>query len=378
MDSFYSYSLSELEQVLTPKFKAKQLYNWIYKKYKPNFNNMSNISVQECRKLRHSYSLDTVVMIDSQISSDNTIKFLAQLKDGLVVESVALIMAEKKVDEVKQRVIRSEQITFCISTQVGCKMACSFCKTGEAGWTRDLTAGEIVAQVVRMKEHMRLGEKKMVNIVYMGMGEPLDNFDNLTKAVDIIADSYGLDIAHRRQTVSTSGLTPNILKLGELNTGVQLAISLHAVSDDLRDELVPLNKAYNIKSIIDAVKKFPVDRRKKILFEYLVIKDKNDDIEDAKKLSVLLSGIDAKVNLIYFNPYPGSIYERPTQKAMERFKFYVLSKGIFCSIRQSKGLDIMAACGQLAGEKVASPSMHKRQREVGRGFYKEIAQRRQS
>ncbi|RLA75534.1 MAG: 23S rRNA (adenine(2503)-C(2))-methyltransferase RlmN [Epsilonproteobacteria bacterium] len=355
MNSFYNYSLRELEQNTKPKYIAKQLYNWAYKKYTTNYQDMTNISPKEISNLKEKYTLDTLSIADVKISLDKTTKFLFELKDKYIIESVALLMAEKKKDKTGQKIIKSEQITFCISTQVGCKMACSFCKTGEGGWSRDLSVGEIVAQVVRMKEYLKLSENKNVNIVYMGMGEPLDNFENLTKAMDIIADSYGLDIAHRRQTVSTSGLTPNILKLGELDTGVQLAISLHAVCDSMRDELVPLNKAYNIQSIINAVKKFPVDTRKKILFEYLVIKDKNDNINDAKKLCDILQGINAKVNLIYFNPYPGSRYERPTDKSMEVFKLYINKKGIFCSIRKSKGLDIMAACGQLAGEKIDNP-----------------------
>jgi 23S rRNA (adenine2503-C2)-methyltransferase len=181
----------------------------------------------------------------------------------------------------------------------------------------------------------------------MGMGEPLDNYDNLVKSIKIISELDGLAISTRRQTISTSGISSKIEKLGAEDLGVQLAISLHAVDDDLRSELIPMNKAYNIKSIIDAVKNFPVDARKKVMFEYLVIKDKNDDIKSADKLIKLLSGINAKVNLIYFNPFPGTDYERPTNKSMIRFQEYLLSKGLLCTIRESKGIDISAACGQL-------------------------------
>ncbi len=198
-----------------------------------------------------------------------------------------------------------------------------------------------------LKKENNIDENKSVNIVYMGMGEPLDNFDNIVKSIKIIADKDGLSINTRRQTISTSGISSKIEKLGELNLGVQLAISLHAVDDGLRSELIPMNKAYNIQSIIDAVKKFPIDTRKKVMFEYLVIKDKNDDIKSADKLVKLLSGIDAKVNLIFFNPFEGTTYERPSKNTMVRFQEYLLSKKLTCTIRESKGMDISAACGQL-------------------------------
>ena len=190
-------------------------------------------------------------------------------------------------------------------------------------------------------------ENKSLNIVYMGMGEPLDNYDNLIKAINILSETEGLAISARRQTISTSGISSKIQKLGDEDLGVQLAISLHAVDDELRSELIPMNKAYNIKSIIDAVKKFPVDKRKRIMFEYLVIKDKNDDIASANRLLKLLDGIKAKVNLIYFNPYPGTLYQRPSSKSMLKFQQYLIDKGQLCTIRESKGLDISAACGQL-------------------------------
>ena len=181
----------------------------------------------------------------------------------------------------------------------------------------------------------------------MGMGEPLDNYYNLVQAIKIISDENGLSIGTRRQTISTSGISSKIKKLGEEDLGVQLAISLHAVDDDLRSELIPMNNAYNIQSIIDAVKAFPIDTRKKVMFEYLVIKDKNDDINSANKLVKLLTGIQAKVNLIYFNPYPGTPYARPSRNSMIKFQEQLIKKGLTCTIRESKGLDISAACGQL-------------------------------
>lgn len=179
------------------------------------------------------------------------------------------------------------------------------------------------------------------------MGEPLDNLENVAKAVKIFNDLDGLAIGSRRQTISTSGLSHQIEKLGEMNLGVLLAISLHAVDDKLRQELMPINKAYNIESVIKAVKAFPIDQRKRVMFEYLVMKGLNDNIESAKKLVKLLHGIKAKVNLIYFNPYPGSPFQRPDVKTVENFRNYLNDHGIICTIRESKGLDISAACGQL-------------------------------
>jgi 23S rRNA (adenine2503-C2)-methyltransferase len=185
----------------------------------------------------------------------------------------------------------------------------------------------------------------------MGMGEPLDNYDNMIKAIKIISNEHTLHISPRRQTLSTSGIAPKIEKLSYENLGINLAISLHAVDDKLREKLIPMNKAYNISDVINAVKKFPVDKRKKVLFEYLVIKDLNDDEQSANKLVKLLDKIKAKVNLIYFNPYDGSDYQRPTPSKMEKFKELLNKKGVICTIRESKGIDISAACGQLREKK---------------------------
>jgi 23S rRNA (adenine2503-C2)-methyltransferase len=179
------------------------------------------------------------------------------------------------------------------------------------------------------------------------LGEPLDNIDNVTQAIKIFNDLDGLVIGSRRQTISTSGLSHQIEKLGKMNLGVLLAISLHAVDDQLREKLMPINKAYNIESVINAVRNFPIDARKRVMFEYLVMKNLNDDIKSAKKLVSLLHGIKSKVNLIYFNPYPNSPFQRPSEKDMMSFKNYLNDHGILCTIRQSKGLDISAACGQL-------------------------------
>lgn len=303
MQSVYDYTLNELKDILKPSFRAKQVYNWIYKKYVTDYDEMKNIPNDLKNELKTNYPIDILKIVKKEQSSDGSIKYLFELKDGHTIETVLLLMKKKKISE-DGVIEKSEKYTVCISTQVGCKVGCTFCLTAKGGFVRNLTAGEIVAQIVQLKKDNEIAENKSLNIVFMGMGEPLDNYDNLVQAIKIFSEDEGLAIATRRQTISTSGISTKIAKLGSENLGIQLAISLHAVDDDLRSELIPMNKAYNIKSIIDAVKAFPVDVRKKVMFEYLVIKDKNDDIPSANKLVKILNGINAKVNLIYFNPYP--------------------------------------------------------------------------
>jgi len=346
LNSIYDYTLDELKTQLKPSFRAKQVYNWIYKKYATSYDNMKNIPNDLKDNLKENYLIDILKIVKKEKSSDGSIKYLFELRDGHSIEAVLLLMKKKKIDE-NGVIEKSEKFTVCISTQVGCKVGCTFCLTAKGGFIRNLSVGEIVNQIVQIKRDNEIPENKSVNIVYMGMGEPLDNYENFVHSVKVFSEVEGLSINRRRITVSTSGLSSKIEKLGNEDLGIQLAISLHAVDDNLRSELIPMNKAYNIQSIIDAVKKFPVDTRKKVMFEYLVIKNKNDDIKSAKKLLQLLDGIKAKVNLIYFNPYPGTTYQRPQSSDMIKFQEYLTSKGLLCTIRESKGLDISAACGQL-------------------------------
>ena len=346
MKSIYDYTLEELKLELKPAFRAKQVYNWLYKKYASSYEEMKNLPQDLKDNLIENYDIDILKVVKKEESTDGSIKYLFKLRDGHTMETVLLLMKKKKINE-DGIVERSEKYTVCISSQVGCKVGCTFCLTAKGGFVRNLTVGEYIAQIVHLKRDNNIPDNKSVNIVYMGMGEPLDNYKNFVKAVKIFSLEDGLSINRRRQTVSTSGISSKIKKLGEEDLGIQLAISLHAVDDKLRSELIPMNKAYNIQSIIDAVKAFPVDARKKVMFEYLVIKGKNDSLIDAGKLIKILDGIKSKVNLIYFNPYPGTPYERPSVETMEKFKDYLLGKGLLCTIRESKGLDISAACGQL-------------------------------
>jgi len=340
------YTREELAQLIKPAFRAKQIYSWLYYKYVTSFDEMKNLPHSLREELKEKYRIEILKMIRKEKSKDGSTKYLFELEDGNTVETVLLLMKKKEFNE-DGSVKHQERYTVCISCQVGCKVGCSFCLTAKSGFIANLTAGEIVEQIRYIKRDNNIDANRRVNIVYMGMGEPLDNLNAVSQSSRIFADPDGMAIAPHRQTISTSGLSTKIVKLGKMNLGVNLAISLHAVDDELRERLMPINKAYNIKSIIDAVKEFPVNDRKRVMFEYLVIKDINDDIASAKKLLSLLNGIKSKVNLIYFNPHGGTEYKRPNEKDMLAFQEYLTKHGLHCTIRESKGLDISAACGQL-------------------------------
>jgi len=344
--SLLDFTQKELMEQIKPSFRVKQIFGWLYHQYAQDFQEMKNIPKALKDELAQKFIVNPMKIIRKEISTDGTIKYLFELQDKKTVEAVWLKMKDEIRDE-NDELTQEAKYTICVSTQVGCKIGCSFCLTAKGGFTRDLTAGEIVAQVVNLKRDNDHKHNRKINIVYMGMGEPLDNLTNLAKAIEIFQEEDGLAISGKRQTVSTSGLSSKIDKLGEMDLGVHIAISLHAVDDELRTELIPMNKAHNINSIIEAVKRFPIDTRKRVMFEYLVIKNKNDDLNSAKKLVKLLSGIKAKVNLIFFNPYPGTTYERPTRADMVAFQEYLTNHGLLCTIRDSKGIDISAACGQL-------------------------------
>ena len=346
MKNILDFTLNELENEVSPKFRAKQIYEWIYKKGVKSFDEMLNLPKDMRENLSQNFYLDPLKCVRCEESIDGSKKYLFELKDGKRIESVLLPMKEEIVDE-NGKISRHARYSICVSSQVGCKMGCAFCLTAKGGFVRNLTAGEIVGQILWIKIANEIPYERRVNVVYMGMGEPLDNLANVAKAVQILKENEGLAIAPRRQTISTSGLATQIKKLGEMDLGVLLAISLHAVTDELRAKLMPINKAYNIASVMDAVRNFPIDMRKRVMFEYLVIDGLNDSVGDAKTLVKLLHGIKAKVNLIYFNPHEGSKFGRPEPQNMVKFQDYLSAHGVTCTIRQSKGLDISAACGQL-------------------------------
>lgn len=346
MKNLLDFTKKELENFVSPKFRAKQIFEWIYKKQAKNFDEMTNLPKEFRQNLSENFTIYPVKELKCEVSLDGSKKYLFELQDGNTIESVLLPMKEEISNE-QGKIIRHARYTICVSSQVGCKIGCAFCLTAKGGFKRNLTSGEIIGQVLYIKTANKIPYERRVNIVYMGMGEPLNNFENLLKAIEIFKDNDGLAIAPRRQTISTSGLANQILELGKKDTGVLLAISLHAVNDEIRTKLMPINKAYNIASIMEAVRNFPIDIRKRVMFEYLMIEGINDSLNDAKTLVKLLNGIKAKVNLIYFNPHFGSKFKRPSKENMEKFQDFLHQKGVNCTIRQSKGLDISAACGQL-------------------------------
>lgn len=353
--NIFNYTLEELGAVVSPKFRAQQIYKWLYIEYKSDFDTMSNLPKTLRERLMQTHSAYNLEIIKCEQSRDGSKKYLFRTHDGHTFESVLIQMREKQRD-VNGKILSSEKWTICVSSQIGCKVGCAFCFTAKGGFCRNLEAGEIVEQVVQIKRDNAIAPHKRVNIVYMGMGEPLDNFENVTKAIRILSDRDGLSISARRQTISTSGIAPKIKKLGLLDLGVQLAISLHAVDDVLRSQLIPMNKAYNIAQVLDEVRAFPIDMRKRVMFEYLMIKDLNDSLREAKKLLALLNGIRAKVNVILFNPHEGSEFLRPSEEKAKMFADFLTHRGLLCTIRESKGLDISAACGQLR-EKVKTQNV---------------------
>jgi len=324
------------------KMRAQQVWRWIHHHGVTGFDHMTNVAKEARAAMAEAFSLERPVVSTRQESRDGVIKWLIQLAPGVEVESVFI-----------PDVGRSGAL--CVSSQVGCTLNCSFCHTGTQGLVRNLTAAEIVAQVQIARDD--LGEwpapeegRRLTNIVFMGMGEPLYNLDSVADALDIISDNEGIAISRRRVTVSTSGVVPELQALGE-RTGAMLAISLHAVRDDLRDELVPINRRYPISELMAGVRAYPgLSNAKRVTFEYVMLKGVNDSLADAKGLVKLISGIPAKINLIPFNPWPGAPYACSDWATIEAFAQVLNRAGYASPIRRPRGRDILAACGQLKSE----------------------------
>ena len=327
------------------RMRASQLWHWLYHRGVTSFDDMTNVSKDLRAELAECYTLDRLEITTEQISEDGTRKWLVKLDAH---------SAREMSPEIECVFIPEQNRgTLCISSQVGCTLACTFCHTGTQKLVRNLTAAEIVAQVLvardRLEEwpHMGDGERRITNVVLMGMGEPLYNFDNVKSALEIISDNEGLSVSKRRITLSTAGVVPMIERCG-YEIGVMLAISLHGVRDEVRDKLVPLNKKYPIKQLLDACRNYPgLSNARRITFEYVMLKGVNDSLADARELVRLLKGIPAKINLIPFNPWPGSPYECSDWEQIEKFGALVNKAGYASPIRTPRGRDIMAACGQL-------------------------------
>lgn len=321
-----------------PKYRGTQVFAWLYRPHITLFTEMTDLPRQLQQTLDDRASFVWPELAGEEHSRDGTVKYGFKLQDSSYVEAV-LIPEE-------------ERTTLCVSSQVGCAMGCEFCLTGSLGFKRNLTAGEIVGQVVRVRDLLCEGEeisgKNLNNIVFMGMGEPLANFANLVDAIDILVEQRGLDFSERRITVSTCGLVPKIQELG-LRTKVNLAISLHAADDDTRARLMPINRKYPLADLLEACRNFSLPKRKRIMFEYVLIQGVNDSVTDAMQLAEKLRSIPCKINLLPYNESPGLPFRRPADNVIELFQKTLWKAGYTVLIRSSRGADISAACGQLAG-----------------------------
>lgn len=324
--------LGEREQ---PSYRARQIRQWLFQKRAASFHEMTNLSRSLRDQLEESFAVGRLKTLRRAHAHDGTIKFLFGLVDGASIESVLIPEARR--------------LTLCISTQAGCGFGCAFCATAVLGLQRNLTASEIADQVVEASRSL-IGDERITHVVLMGMGEPLANYAPTVRAVEIITDGeWGIGISPRRVTLSTVGLVPQIQKLME-ETRVNLAISLHAPTDELRAELMPVNRKYSLQQLLDCCRALPIPRRKRITFEYVLLGGVNDSELQARQLARLLRGIPSKVNLIPFNPHPGSAFLRPAPEQIERFQSALRTEDVQVNVRRPRGDDIQAACGQLQGE----------------------------
>ncbi|MDX1775647.1 MAG: 23S rRNA (adenine(2503)-C(2))-methyltransferase RlmN [Desulfobulbales bacterium] len=338
-------SLSGLTEFLVnlglPEYRGVQVFSWLYRNNITDFSQMTDLSRELRDTLAACAEFSWPRITEVEHSKDSTVKYGLLLKDNNYIEAVLIPEEDRK--------------TLCVSTQVGCAMGCEFCLTGSIGFKRNLTPGEIVGQVVRVNNwlHEKQGpDAELNNLVFMGMGEPLANFDNLLTALEILVEQRGLDFSERRITVSTCGLVPKIIELGQ-KTRVNLAVSLHSVDDSLRSELMPINRKYPVDELLAACKSFPMPKRKRIMFEYILIKNLNDSEADARMLARKLKGIPCKINLLPYNESAGLPFRRPADETIEVFQKLLWQEGYTVLVRSSRGADISAACGQLAGKMIS-------------------------
>jgi len=342
-ENIYNLSIEELKSFLIDlgekPFRANQIWNWLYVKGIDNIEEISNISKILLKKINEKFYIPKLKVKKYFQSKDGTRKWLFQLDDGREIETV-FIPEENRG-------------TVCISSQVGCTLSCSFCHTGTMKFIRNLNMSEILGQIMQVKAELddwnKNSEKKRVtNIVFMGMGEPLFNYENVLKTINVLTNEKGLALSKRKITLSTSGVVPKIISFKE-DSDINLAVSLHAAFDEIRNELVPLNRKWPIRNLLDALKDYSVKRKnKRITFEYIMLDGVNDSIKDANELIKLIKPFRAKVNLIPFNPWPGSKYKVSSPEVIQKFQKYILEEGkLVATVRVPRGEDVLAACGQL-------------------------------
>ncbi len=321
-----------------PTFRAGQVLDWVFKRRVTSFDQMTNLSRDLRAKLAGAYSLRSMTFAKVTGSADTTRKYLFKLADGRYVETVLIPANPALYGE------QSDRLTLCVSSQVGCAYDCKFCASGLAGFTRNLTADEIVEQVVAVEAH---AADRIDNIVFMGMGEPLANYSQLSTAMEVLNAPTGVGIGARHMTVSTSGVAPNIKKLAEFPLQVRLAISLHGATDEVRDKIMPVNRKYPLAVLFEALRHWYDHRKQHLTFEFILIEGVNDSLEQARHLAKLAKPLRAKVNLIPYNHVDGLAWERPCERQQEAFLAALVQAGVTATLRREKGHDIAAACGQL-------------------------------
>ncbi|MCX6827565.1 MAG: 23S rRNA (adenine(2503)-C(2))-methyltransferase RlmN [candidate division Zixibacteria bacterium] len=322
-----------MEELGEKRYKGRQLFKWLYNMPGSNFFKMSDLSKELRTKLEGNCSFIGLDLARSLKSADGTEKFLFALNDGLAIESVLIPDGPKR--------------TVCISSQVGCSLGCKFCATGLIGFRRNLTVGEMVGQLLFLRQ--RDGLEAFHNIVFMGMGEPLLNYDNVVKTIEIISSELGFSVSTKKVTVSTVGIVPQIYSLADSGLKVNLAISLHATSDEKRKEIIPVARSYGLKALMESAKYFTHRRKKRVTFEYILFKGFNDTFNNAKELANLVKDIPCKINILAYNPVSGLSYRRPSDEEINEFGKLLYPLAAAVTVRKSRGLDIEAACGQLAG-----------------------------
>ncbi|MEY4286980.1 MAG: hypothetical protein RL511_1066 [Bacteroidota bacterium] len=337
-------SLAELQTSFTEfgekPFRAKQVWEWLWQKNAHSFDQMSNLSLGFRTWLSEHFYIDAIALQDQQISKDRTIKSAFTVDDGKVIEGVLIPT--------------SSRMTACISSQVGCSLSCQFCATGRLKLLRNLSAGEIVDQVVYLQQQAQQHySQNLSNIVYMGMGEPLLNYKNVLLSIDRLCSPDGLGISPRRITVSTAGIAKMITKLGDDNVKFNLALSLHAANDQKRNQIMEINESNNLETLSAALQHFHEKTGSRVTFEYIIFKDFNDDLSDARELAQFAKCVPCKINIIEYNPIDDGIYQQADPKKVEAFAQYLESLNLIVNVRRSRGKDIDAACGQLANKNKA-------------------------
>ena len=342
MRSIYDMTLTDLQAYLSEKgfkpFHARQIFRWIYDKRIADFELMSDISHKLIDVLKEDFCFDLPFIKDHQVSKDGTEKFLFELSDGALIESVLMVF--------------DYGMSACLSSQVGCNMGCSFCASGLLKKQRDLTCGEILAQALMIQKRLDERQERLGNIVVMGTGEPFDNYDNVMKAMSIINDPYGLEIGSRHISISTCGVVPGIRRFAQENLQYNLAISLHAPNNELRSQLMPINSAYPLEELFDALRYYSQLNSRRLTFEYLLLRGINDTAKEAQQIRDLLKGMNAYINLIPYNEVKEKDFRTSDDENALRFYDLLKKNGVAVTLRQKKGDDIDAACGQLRANKL--------------------------